>query len=117
MDVFPDLKKFWKSKAGILSGGQKQMLAIARSLMSEPKLLMIDEPSLGIGPKIMAEIYEAIKTFPKEGVTVLLSEQNVQYALEISDRGYVLQDGHVVLEGSSDTLLNSDLVRKAYVGI
>ena len=115
--IFPILKERSNQQASLMSGGEQQMLVIARGLMAQPKLLMIDEPSLGIGPKIMAEIYEVIKTFPKEGITVLLSEQNVQYALEISDRGYVLQDGHVVLDGSSKELLNSDLVKKAYVGM
>ena len=93
------------------------MLVIARGLMARPKLLMIDEPSLGLSPLIMTQIYEIIKTFPAEGITVLLSEQNALYALEISARGYVLQDGQVVLEGTSEFLLNNELVKKAYIGM
>ena len=93
------------------------MLVIARGLMARPKLLMIDEPSLGLSPLIMTQIYEIIKTFPAEGITVLLSEQNALYPLEISARGYVLQDGQVVLEGTSEFLLNNELVKKAYIGM
>jgi branched-chain amino acid transport system ATP-binding protein len=85
--------------------------------VKENLLLMIDEPSLGLGPLVMVQIYEVLKTFPQEGITVFLSEQNAQQALEMADRGYVLQDGHVVLEGSSEKLLNSELVKKAYLGI
>ena len=93
------------------------MLVIARGLMAQPKLLVIDEPSLGLSPIIMDQIYEVIKTFPADGITVLLSEQNALYALETSSRGYVLQDGEVVLEGGSDFLLNNELVKKAYIGM
>jgi branched-chain amino acid transport system ATP-binding protein len=93
------------------------MLVIARGLMARPRLLMIDEPSLGLSPLVMTRIYEVIKTFPVEGITVLLSEQNALYALEIASRGYVLQDGQVVLKGTSDFLINSELVKKAYIGM
>ncbi|HXZ35445.1 MAG TPA: ABC transporter ATP-binding protein, partial [Thermodesulfobacteriota bacterium] len=84
---------------------------------ARPRLLLIDEPSLGLSPIIMGQIYEAIKTFPRDGITVLLSEQNALDALEIADRGYVLQDGHMVLQGPGGELLNSEMVKKAYIGM
>ncbi|MGO9020961.1 MAG: ABC transporter ATP-binding protein [Syntrophobacteraceae bacterium] len=115
--LFPILKERAGQRASLMSGGEQQMLVIARGLMARPKLLMIDEPSLGLSPLIMTQIYEIIKTFPAEGITVLLSEQNALYALEISARGYVLQDGQVVLEGTSEFLLNNELVKKAYIGM
>jgi branched-chain amino acid transport system ATP-binding protein len=85
--------------------------------MAQPRLLMIDEPSLGLSPLMMSQIYGVMRTFPQERITVLLSEQNAQQALEMANRGYVLQDGHVVLEGPSEKLLSSEFVKKAYVGI
>ncbi len=100
-----------------MSGGEQQMLVIARGLMARPRLLRLDEPSLGLSPLILSQIYEVIRTFPQDGITVLLSEQNALYALEIANRGYVLQDGHVVLEGPGQELLESDLVKKAYLGM
>ena len=115
--LFPILQERAEQRASLMSGGEQQMLVIARGLMAKPKLLMIDEPSLGLSPIIMSQIYDVIKTFPAEGITVLLSEQNALYALEIASRGYVLQDGHVVLSGTSDFLLNNDLVKKAYIGM
>jgi len=115
--LFPILKERATQTASLMSGGEQQMLVIARGLMAQPKLLMIDEPSLGLSPLIMSQIYDAIKTFPADGITVLLSEQNALYALEIAGRGYVLQDGHVVLTGTNDFLLNSELVKKAYIGM
>jgi len=115
--LFPILKERAKQRASLMSGGEQQMLVIARGLMAHPKLLIIDEPSLGLSPLIMSQIFEVIKTFPADGITVLLSEQNALYALEIAARGYVLQDGHVVLEGAGDFLLNSELVKKAYIGM
>ncbi len=115
--LFPILKERAKQRASLMSGGEQQMLAIARGLMARPRLLMVDEPSLGLSPLIMSQIYDAIRTFPADGVTILLSEQNALYALEISGRGYVLQDGHMVLEGTSDFLLQSELVKKAYIGM
>jgi branched-chain amino acid transport system ATP-binding protein len=115
--LFPILKERAKQRASLMSGGEQQMLVIARGLMAHPKLLIIDEPSLGLSPLIMSQIFEVIKTFPADGITVLLSEQNALYALEIAARGYVLQDGQVVLEGASDFLLNSELVKKAYIGM
>lgn len=115
--MFPILMERAEQRASLMSGGEQQMLVVARGLMAQPKLLMIDEPSLGLSPLIMSQIYDVIKTFPAAGITVLLSEQNALYALEIASRGYVLQDGHVVLEGTSDFLLNSELVKKAYIGM
>ncbi len=115
--LFPILKERSGQRANLMSGGEQQMLVIARGLMAQPKLLVIDEPSLGLSPIIMAQIYEVIKTFPAAGITVLLSEQNALYALETSSRGYVLQDGEVVLKGESDFLLNNELVKKAYIGM
>jgi branched-chain amino acid transport system ATP-binding protein len=115
--LFPILNERSEQKASLMSGGEQQMLVIARGLMARPKLLMIDEPSLGLSPIIMSQIYDVIKTFPADGITILLSEQNALYALEIASRGYVLQDGHIVLSGTSDFLLNSELVKKAYIGM
>jgi branched-chain amino acid transport system ATP-binding protein len=100
-----------------LSGGEQQQLAIARGLMSRPSLLMLDEPSLGIMPKLLSEIFRTIHEISQKGVTVFLVEQNVYEALSISDRAYVLQTGRIVLEGKGDELLRSDLVRKAYLGM
>lgn len=115
--LFPILNERANQRASLMSGGEQQMLVIARGLMAQPKFLMIDEPSLGLSPLIMSQIYDVIKTFPADGITVLLSEQNALYALEIANRGYVLQDGHIVLEGTSEYLLNSELVKKAYIGM
>lgn len=115
-DLFPILKERSNQRASLMSGGEQQMLVIARGLMARPKLLMIDEPSLGLSPVMMKHIYEVIATFREDRITVLLSEQNVQSALKISDRGYVLQDGHIVLSDKAALLLSSDLVKQAYVG-
>jgi len=115
--IFPILKERSNQRASLMSGGEQQMLVVARGLMAQPRLLMIDEPSLGLSPLMMSQIYGVMKTFPQEQITVLLSEQNAQQALEMANRGYVLQDGHVVLEGTSDKLLSSEFVKKAYVGI
>jgi branched-chain amino acid transport system ATP-binding protein len=116
-DLFPILKERGGQQASLLSGGEQQMLVIARGLMTRPALLLIDEPSLGLSPAMMDLIYEAIRTFPDQGITVLLSEQNANAALEIADRGYVLQDGHIILQGLKDELLDSELVKKAYIGV
>jgi len=115
--LFPILKERRKLRASLLSGGEQQMLVIGRGLMAHPKLLMIDEPSLGLAPRVLSEIYDIIKGLRKEGTTILLAEQNVEQALTVADRGYVLENGRVVLEGSSEKLLNSEYVRKAYLGI
>jgi len=116
-EIFPILKERADQRASLMSGGEQQMLVIARGLMARPKLLMIDEPSLGLSPAFQDLIYDAIEALTKKGVTVLLSEQNAQIALEISDRGYVMQDGEIVMEGTSSELLESDLVKKAYMGV
>ncbi len=116
LSLFPILKDRREQRAETLSGGEQQQLAIARGLMSRPSLLLLDEPSLGIMPKLVAEIFETIHHIREKGITVLLVEQNVFEALEVSDRAYVLQSGRIVLEGRGEELLASDLVREAYLG-
>ena len=103
-------------KAGLLSGGEQQMLAIARSLMSRPKLLMLDEPSLGLAPVVVNDVYDVIQKIKQQGVTILLVEQNAMKALEVSDRAYVISTGEITLEGKSEELLQNDAVKKAYLG-
>ena len=115
--LFPMLGERKGQRAETLSGGEQQQLAIARGLMSRPSLLMLDEPSLGIMPKLVSEIFRTIHEISQKGVTVFLVEQNVYEALSISDRAYVLQTGRIVLEGKGADLLQSDLVRKAYLGM
>ncbi len=115
--LFPILRERRSQRADTLSGGEQQQLAIARGLMSQPSLLMLDEPSLGLMPKLVSEIFRIIQEISRNGVTVLLVEQNVFEALQISHRAYVLQTGRVVLEGKGDELIKSDLVRKAYLGM
>jgi branched-chain amino acid transport system ATP-binding protein len=115
--LFPRLAERKGQRAETLSGGEQQQLAIGRGLMSSPALLMLDEPSLGIMPKLMSEIFKTIHEISQKGVTVFLVEQNVYEALDISDRAYVLQTGRIVLEGKGKDLLRSDLVRKAYLGM
>jgi branched-chain amino acid transport system ATP-binding protein len=114
--MFPILKERRGQRAETLSGGEQQQLAIARGLMSRPSLLLLDEPSLGIMPKLVAQIFDTIHDIRKKGITVLLVEQNVFEALEVADRAYVLQTGRIVLEGPGKELLHSDLVREAYLG-
>lgn len=115
--LFPRLAERRGQRAETLSGGEQQQLAIGRGLMSRPKLLMLDEPSLGIMPKLVSEIFRTIYDVSKKGLTVLLVEQNVFEALDISDRAYVLQTGRIVLEGHGKELIQSDLVRQAYLGM
>ena len=116
--LFPILRERARQRAGTLSGGEGQMLAIARALMSRPRFLMLDEPSLGIMPRLVDSILEALAQIHRaEGLAMFLVEQNVPAALDLATRGYVLQTGRVVLEGSSRELLDSELVRKAYLGI
>ena len=115
--VFPTLKERGKQLSRTLSGGEQQMLAMGRGLMSRPKLCMFDEPSYGLAPILVVEAFQAIKSLREQGITILLIEQNVRRTLEIADRAYVLENGHVVLEGTCDKLLQSDYVRKAYLGI
>ncbi len=115
--LFPRLKERRRQRAGTLSGGEQQMLAIGRALMSNPKLLMLDEPSLGLMPKLVDEVLETVAKLKGLGKTIILVEQNVRESLEIADRGYVLQTGRIVLEGRGEELLLSDLVRKAFLGL
>ena len=115
-DLFPRLKERKNQMAGTLSGGERQMLAIGRALMSEPELILLDEPSLGLQPLFVKKMFEVIKTLKEMGKTILLVEQNVNRSLEISDRGYVLENGRVVLKGSSKDLLDDAHVKKAYMG-
>ena len=114
--MFPRLKERYKQFAGTLSGGEQQMLAIGRAIMARPKLLLLDEPSMGLAPKIVEQILETIRAINQAGVTVLLVEQNAAMALAISHRGYVLETGVVILEGSAADLAGNDLVRQAYLG-
>ena len=114
--LFPRLKERRKQVAGTLSGGEQQMLAMGRSLMSKPKLLMLDEPSMGLAPLIVEQIFEIIKSLSKAGTTILLVEQNAGKALEIADRAYVLETGEISLSGTGEELSKSDEVRKAYLG-
>ncbi len=115
--LFPRLKERKKQKAGTMSGGEQQMLAIARALMTAPKLILMDEPSQGLAPKLVAEVFETISRLKDEGLTILLVEQNVFASLEISDYAYVLGEGMVVTEGTVDEIRESDVVRRAYVGV
>lgn len=115
-ELFPVLKERHKQLGGTLSGGEQQMLAIGRSLMSNPKLLLLDEPSLGLAPILVSKIFKTIKEINREGVTVLLVEQNARAALKLSNRGYVLESGRIALEGKGEDLLNNEQVRKAYLG-
>ena len=115
-DLFPRLKERMKQGAGSLSGGEQQMLAIARGLMMDPELIMLDEPSLGLAPIIIEEIFELIKRIKDKGKTVLLIEQNASLALSIADRGYVLEVGEIALTGSGKDLLVNEDVKRAYLG-
>jgi branched-chain amino acid transport system ATP-binding protein len=114
--LFPRLRERWTQVAGTLSGGEQQMLAVARALMSRPRLLLLDEPSLGLAPLVIETIFSVITTVNKEGVSVLLVEQNAHKALTIAHRGYVLETGKVVMEGTGKELLSSPEVQKAYLG-
>ena len=113
---FPRLKEREKQIAGTLSGGEQQMLAMARALMSKPKLLMLDEPSMGLAPILVEQIFDIVKELHAAGVTILLVEQNAQMALSVADRAYVLETGTVSMSGDADDLLHDDAVRKAYLG-
>jgi branched-chain amino acid transport system ATP-binding protein len=115
--TFPVLKEREGQLARTLSGGEQQMLAMGRGLMSRPRLCMFDEPSYGLAPKLLLEVFQVIKSLREQGITVLLIEQNVRHTLEIADRAYVLENGRIALEGAGDKLLQSDHVRKAYLGI
>lgn len=114
--LYPRLKEREKQIAGTLSGGEQQMLAMARALMSKPKLLMLDEPSMGLAPILVEQIFDIVQTLHKAGTTILLVEQNAQMALSVADRAYVLETGNISMEGPADDLLHNDAVKKAYLG-
>ncbi|MHB1392087.1 MAG: ABC transporter ATP-binding protein, partial [Clostridia bacterium] len=115
-ELFPRLQERRKQKGGTLSGGEQQMLAIGRALMSEPSLLLLDEPSMGLAPMLVELVFQSIKRLNSEGITILLVEQNAHKALKIANRGYVLQTGSVVLSGTGEELLQNDMVKEAYLG-
>ena len=117
LEIFPFLKERRQQLAGTLSGGEQQMVAIARGLMSRPRVLLLDEPSWGIAPMLVARIFETIAAINRSGVAILLVEQNVKRALSVAHRAVVIQTGRVVAEGSAEELLRSDLVRQAYLGL
>ena len=114
--LFPRLKERLSQKGGTLSGGEQQMLAIGRALMARPRLLLLDEPSMGLSPILVEAIFETIRSINQQGTTILLVEQNARIALRLANRGYVIQTGRIVLHDSADGLLKSDLVRKSYLG-
>ncbi|WLS79227.1 high-affinity branched-chain amino acid ABC transporter ATP-binding protein LivF [Erwinia pyri] len=115
-ELFPRLYERRVQRAGTMSGGEQQMLAIGRALMSQPRLLLLDEPSLGLAPIIIQQIFDTIEQLRQEGMTIFLVEQNANQALKLADRGYVLENGHVVLEDTGDALLANEAVRSAYLG-
>jgi len=115
--VFPALKEREGQLAKTLSGGEQQMLAMGRGLMSKPRLCMFDEPSFGLAPMLVLEVFQVIQALREQGITILLIEQNVRHTLEIADRAYVLENGRVVLEGTCQQCLQSEHVKKAYLGI
>lgn len=114
--LFPILKERSNMAARLLSGGEQQMLKIGRGLMASPQLLMVDEPSIGLAPRIVDSVYETLAKLRETGLTILLTEQNALRALQLADRGYIIQEGRIVLEGRSAELMKNDLVRKAYLG-
>jgi branched-chain amino acid transport system ATP-binding protein len=116
-NLFPILKDRKSQTGGTLSGGEQQMMVIGRGLMSNPKLLMVDEPSLGLAPKILEVVYDILSKFRDEKITTILSEQNARQALSISDRGYIMENGRVILTDKSENLMDNEKVRKAYLGI
>ena len=115
-DLFPRLKERRRQTAGTLSGGEQQMLAMGRALMSKPKLLLLDEPSMGLAPLMVQKVFETVMKVSSEGVTILLIEQNAKLALEVSDRGYVMESGEITLSGEAKKLLHDPAVRAAYLG-
>lgn len=115
-DYFPRLKERRRQLAGTLSGGEQQMVAMGRALMSHPKTILMDEPSMGLSPLLVKEIFDIIVTLRKSGITVLLVEQNAKMALSIADRAYVLETGKITMEGKASDLLHDEKVRKAYLG-
>ena len=117
MATFPILRERKNQLANTLSGGEQQMLALARGLMAKPRLLMLDEPSLGLSPILVQEIFQIIRTINRQGTTILLVEQNVKQSLEIANYGYVLENGRIVLSSDAKEILKNDHVRKAYLGL
>ncbi|NCB43022.1 MAG: ABC transporter ATP-binding protein [Clostridia bacterium] len=115
-ESFPRLKERHKQMAGTLSGGEQQMLATGRAMMSKPKMIVMDEPSMGLAPLLVREVFHIIEKMHESGITVLLVEQNAKMALSISDRAYVLETGHIAMEGEAEDLMNDDRVKKAYLG-
>ena len=115
-DLFPRLKERERQKAGTMSGGEQQMLAIGRAMMAQPRLLLLDEPSMGLAPVLVERIYETVEEINRQGTTILLVEQNANFALGVSKRGYVLETGHVALSDDSDKLRDNPEVQKAYLG-
>jgi len=116
MNISPDFVKEKKQSGNSLSGGEKQMLAIGRALMAKPKLLLMDEPSLGLAPIVVQEIGEVIKSLNKEGVSIILVEQNARMALKLAQRGYVFEKGKIVLEGNTSELISNKLIKEIYLG-
>ncbi|RLG59793.1 MAG: ABC transporter ATP-binding protein [Candidatus Hydrothermarchaeota archaeon] len=116
-EIFPILKERKNQQAGTLSGGEQQMLAIARALMSSPKLLILDEPSQGLAPIMVSKVFNIVENLKKEGVTILLSAQNVFHSLSISDRAYVLENGRITMEGKGKELLKDEKIKKSYLGM
>jgi branched-chain amino acid transport system ATP-binding protein len=116
-DIFPVLRKKEKAQAQTLSGGEQQMLVICRSLMSNPQMLILDEPSLGLAPIIVEKVLDTVRTINEEGVTVLLVEQNIHDSLEVANRGYVLEEGKIILEGKSKELLSNSHIKEVYLGL
>ncbi|HLT04666.1 MAG TPA: ABC transporter ATP-binding protein [Pseudomonas sp.] len=114
--LFPRLRERFSQRGGTMSGGEQQMLAIGRALMSKPRLLLLDEPSLGLAPIVIQQIFEIIEQLRREGVTIFLVEQNANQALKLADRGYVLENGRIVMQGSGEALLSDSRVREAYLG-
>ena len=115
-EYFPRLKERWKQLAGTLSGGEQQMLATGRALMTDPTIVLMDEPSMGLSPLLVKEIFSIIETLHRNGITILLVEQNAKMALAVSDRAYVLETGTISMSGKAEELANDDRVRKAYLG-
>ena len=116
-DLFPRLKERRKQVAGTLSGGEQQMLATGRAMMARPRLLLLDEPSMGLAPVLVDSVFDAIVQINKEGTTILLVEQNATMALSVANRGYVLQTGQIIIHDSSEALKQNEMVQKAYLGI
>ena len=116
LTLFPRLKERYQQRAGTMSGGEQQMLAIGRALMSKPRLLLLDEPSLGLAPIIIQQIFDIIEQLRQQGVTIFLVEQNANQALKLADRGYVMEHGHIVMQDTGEALLANPDVRKAYLG-